>query len=44
MIESFAVRIRQGRRDGDVGQDVDSRAQALLLQNTRAGLRVIAKT
>jgi TetR/AcrR family transcriptional repressor of nem operon len=30
--------------DGDVGQDVDSRAQALLLQNTRAGLRVMAKT
>ncbi|WP_217242180.1 hypothetical protein [Streptomyces sp. AC555_RSS877] len=43
MIEFFAARIRQGQRDGDVGQDVDSRAQALLLQNTRAGLRVMAK-
>ncbi|MFI5797784.1 alpha/beta fold hydrolase [Streptomyces sp. NPDC051677] len=30
MIEFFAARIRQGQRDGDVGQDVDSRAQALL--------------
>jgi TetR/AcrR family transcriptional repressor of nem operon len=44
MIEFFAARIRQGQRDGDVGQDVDSRAQVLLLQNTRAGLRVTAKT
>ncbi|MEV5849494.1 hypothetical protein ACIQVL_44215 [Streptomyces sp. NPDC090499] len=38
-----AALIRQGQRDGDVGHDVDSRAQALLMQNTRAGLRVMAE-
>ncbi|WP_030944275.1 hypothetical protein [Streptomyces sp. NRRL S-646] len=43
MIEFFAACIRLGQRDGDVGQDVDSRAQALFLQNTRAGQRVMAK-
>ncbi|WP_329296841.1 TetR/AcrR family transcriptional regulator [Streptomyces pseudovenezuelae] len=44
LIEFFAARIRQGQRDGDVGQDVDAQAQALLLQSTLAGLRVMAKT
>ncbi|MEV7613854.1 TetR/AcrR family transcriptional regulator [Streptomyces sp. NPDC089799] len=43
-IELFTARIEQGRRDGDVGPEVDSRAQALLLQTTLAGLRVMVKT
>ncbi|MFH8658637.1 TetR/AcrR family transcriptional regulator [Streptomyces afghaniensis] len=44
VIEALAARIEQGQRDGDVGRDVDARAQALFLQNTLAGLRVMAKT
>ncbi|MEU8310119.1 TetR/AcrR family transcriptional regulator [Actinomadura sp. NPDC048955] len=44
MIELFAARIEQGQRDGDVDRDMDARAQALLLQTTLAGLRVMAKT
>ncbi|MGF1425429.1 TetR/AcrR family transcriptional regulator [Kitasatospora sp. LaBMicrA B282] len=44
MIELFAARIAQGQRDGDVDRDVDVRAQALFLQTTLAGLRVMAKT
>ncbi|MET7517950.1 TetR/AcrR family transcriptional regulator [Streptomyces sp. NPDC005480] len=44
VIELFAARIEQGQRDGDVDRDVDARAQALFLQNTLAGLRVMAKT
>ncbi|MEU6865594.1 TetR/AcrR family transcriptional regulator [Streptomyces sp. NPDC046876] len=44
MIELFTARIRQGQRDGDVDRDVDARAQALLLQTTLAGLRVMVKT
>jgi len=44
MIEFFAARMRLGQRDGDIGQDVDAQAQALLLQSTRAGLRVMAKS
>ncbi|MGW0886077.1 TetR/AcrR family transcriptional regulator [Streptomyces sp. NPDC002671] len=44
MIELFAARIEQGQRDGDVDRNVDTRAQALLLQTTLAGLRVMTKT
>lgn len=44
MIELFAARIARGQRDGDVDRGVDARAQALFLQNTLAGLRVMAKT
>jgi TetR/AcrR family transcriptional repressor of nem operon len=44
VIEVLAARIEQGQRDGDVDRDVDARAQALFLQNTLAGLRVMAKT
>ncbi|MFB7469504.1 TetR/AcrR family transcriptional regulator [Kitasatospora sp. NPDC056184] len=44
MIELFAARIEQGQRAGDVDPGVDARAQALLLQATVSGLRVMAKT
>ncbi|WP_086799911.1 TetR/AcrR family transcriptional regulator [Streptomyces caniscabiei] len=44
LIELLAARIAQGQRDGDVDRDVDARAQALFLQNTLAGLRVMART
>lgn len=44
VIEVLAARIAQGQRDGDVARNVDARAQALFLQNTLAGLRVMAKT
>jgi TetR/AcrR family transcriptional repressor of nem operon len=44
MIELFAARIEQGQRDGDVVRDLDARGQALFLQTTLAGLRVMAKT
>jgi TetR/AcrR family transcriptional repressor of nem operon len=44
LIEVLAARIEQGQRNGDVGRDVDARAQALFLQNALAGLRVMAKT
>ncbi|MEU1192233.1 TetR/AcrR family transcriptional regulator [Streptomyces sp. NPDC005859] len=44
LIELLAARIAQGQRDGDVGRGVDAGAQALFLQNTLAGLRVMAKT
>lgn len=43
-IELFAARVEQGQRDGDIDRGVDARAQALFLQNTLAGLRVMAKT
>lgn len=43
MVEQFAARIEQGQRDGDVGGDVDARAQALFLLTTLAGLRVMVK-
>jgi TetR/AcrR family transcriptional regulator, transcriptional repressor for nem operon len=44
MIELLAARIEQGQRDDDIDRDVDAGAQALFLQNTLAGLRVMAKT
>ncbi|QYX76352.1 TetR/AcrR family transcriptional regulator [Streptomyces akebiae] len=44
VIEVLAACIAQGQRDGDVARNVDARAQALFLQNTLAGLRVMAKT
>ncbi|MER7706834.1 TetR/AcrR family transcriptional regulator [Kitasatospora sp. NPDC097605] len=44
MIELFAARIEQGQRDGDVDRGIDAKAQALLLQTTLAGLRVMART
>ncbi|MFF7160010.1 TetR/AcrR family transcriptional regulator [Streptomyces sp. NPDC008086] len=44
VIELFAARIQQGQRDGDVDEDVDAQAQAMLLQTTLAGLRVMART
>ncbi|MFG2846845.1 TetR/AcrR family transcriptional regulator [Kitasatospora sp. NPDC048296] len=44
MIELFAARIERGKRDGDVDRGVDARTQALFLQTTLAGLRVMAKT
>ncbi|MEU8512136.1 TetR/AcrR family transcriptional regulator [Kitasatospora sp. NPDC048722] len=44
MVELFAARIERGQRDGDVDRDVDARAQALFIQTTLAGLRVMAKT
>ncbi|MFE9428656.1 TetR/AcrR family transcriptional regulator [Kitasatospora sp. NPDC006697] len=44
MIELFAARLEQGQRDGDVDAGLDTEAQALLLQTTLAGLRVMAKT
>jgi TetR/AcrR family transcriptional repressor of nem operon len=44
MIGLFAARIEKGQRDGDVDRAVDAGAQALLLQTTLAGLRVMAKT
>lgn len=43
-IELLTARIEQGRRDGDVGADVDAGAQARFLMNTILGLRVMAKT
>ncbi|KJS52782.1 TetR/AcrR family transcriptional regulator [Streptomyces rubellomurinus] len=44
MIELLAARIERGKLDGDVDRSVDARAQAQFLQNTSAGLRVMAKT
>jgi TetR/AcrR family transcriptional repressor of nem operon len=44
LIELFAARIERGQREGDVDRGVDARAQALFLQTTLAGLRVMAKT
>lgn len=41
---ALEARIEQGRRDGDVGPDVDPRAFAEFLANTLAGLRVMAMT
>jgi TetR/AcrR family transcriptional repressor of nem operon len=43
-ITALAARIEQGRRDGDIGPDVDARACAEFLANTLAGLRVMSKT
>ena len=44
VIELLTARIEQGQRDGDIDRDVDAAAQALFLQNTLAGLRVMART
>ncbi|WP_328955595.1 TetR/AcrR family transcriptional regulator [Kitasatospora purpeofusca] len=44
MIELLAARIEQGQRAGDVGRDVDAGTQALFLQATLSGLRVMART
>ncbi|MER7765672.1 TetR/AcrR family transcriptional regulator [Kitasatospora sp. NPDC096140] len=44
MIALFTARIEQGQRDGDVDRSVDAGAQALLLQTTLAGLRVMTRT
>ncbi|MGO4616363.1 TetR/AcrR family transcriptional regulator [Nocardia sp. 2YAB30] len=44
IVAVLATRIEQGRRDGDVGPDVDARATAEFLLNTSAGLRIMAKT
>ncbi|MEU6974326.1 TetR/AcrR family transcriptional regulator [Kitasatospora aureofaciens] len=43
-VELFAARIEQGRRNGDVGRQVDAKEQALYLQTVLAGLRVMTKT
>jgi TetR/AcrR family transcriptional repressor of nem operon len=43
-IAALAARIEQGRRDGDIGPDVDTRAIAEFLATTLAGLRVMAMT
>ena len=42
-IDLIAARIEQGKRDGDVASDIDAVAQAQLIQNTVAGLRIMAK-
>ncbi|MFF7593297.1 TetR/AcrR family transcriptional regulator [Kitasatospora purpeofusca] len=44
MVDLLAARIEQGQRAGDVGREVDAGTQALFLQATLAGLRVMAKT
>ncbi|MFB7616479.1 TetR/AcrR family transcriptional regulator [Kitasatospora sp. NPDC056181] len=44
MIGLLAARIERGQRDGDVDRSVDAGAQALLLQTTLAGLRVMTRT
>ncbi len=44
MVDLLAARIEQGQRAGDVGRDVDAGTQALFLQATLSGLRVMAKT
>ncbi|MFH8470735.1 TetR/AcrR family transcriptional regulator [Streptomyces sp. NPDC017991] len=44
MVAVLADRIDQGRRDGDIGPDVDARAAAEFLFNTSVGLRIRAKT
>ncbi|AYF75002.1 TetR/AcrR family transcriptional regulator [Nocardia yunnanensis] len=43
MIEVFAERLEQGRRDGDVRADLDPRGYAEFLMNTIGGLRITAK-
>jgi TetR/AcrR family transcriptional repressor of nem operon len=43
-IAALVARIEQGRRDGDIGPDVDTRAMAEFLATTLAGLRVMAMT
>lgn len=43
-IAALAARIEAGRRSGDVGPDVDSRAMAEFLATTLAGLRIMAMT
>ncbi|MET3807498.1 TetR/AcrR family transcriptional repressor of nem operon [Nakamurella sp. UYEF19] len=43
-IGALTARIEQGRRDGDVDDDVHARAVAEFLANTLAGLRVMAIT
>ncbi|WP_344345029.1 TetR/AcrR family transcriptional regulator [Kitasatospora putterlickiae] len=44
MIGLLAARIEEGRLAGDVDRGVDAGAQALVLQATLSGLRVMAKT
>ncbi|MFF2350555.1 TetR/AcrR family transcriptional regulator [Kitasatospora sp. NPDC058115] len=44
MIELLTARIERGQREGDVDRGVDAPAQALFLQTTLAGLRVMART
>jgi TetR/AcrR family transcriptional repressor of nem operon len=39
-LDLIAARIERGKRDGDVAADVDTRTQALLIQNTVSGLRI----
>ena len=43
-VAGVTARIEQGRRDGDVGPEVDARAFAEFFANTLAGLRVLAMT
>ncbi|MFF7989161.1 TetR/AcrR family transcriptional regulator [Kitasatospora xanthocidica] len=44
MVGLFTARLRQGQRDGDIDRSLDAGAQALFLQTTLAGLRVMSKT
>ncbi|WP_431963321.1 TetR/AcrR family transcriptional regulator [Nocardia sp. bgisy134] len=44
IVAVLAARIEQGRRDGDIGPDVDAQATAEFLLNTSVGLRIMAKT
>jgi TetR/AcrR family transcriptional repressor of nem operon len=41
---ALVARIEQGRRDGDVGADIDARGVAEFLATTLAGLRVMVMT
>jgi len=41
---ALVARIEQGRRDGDVGPDIDARGVAEFLATTLAGLRVMVMT
>ncbi|MFD0633253.1 TetR/AcrR family transcriptional regulator [Catenulispora yoronensis] len=42
VVDLIEARIELGKRDGDVAADVDARVQALLVQNTVSGLRIMA--
>ncbi|MFF2552413.1 TetR/AcrR family transcriptional regulator [Nocardia sp. NPDC058058] len=44
MISALTARIDQGRRDGDVRNEIDARGYAEFVQNTVVGLRITAKT
>ncbi len=43
-MSALAERIERGRREGDVGPEVDPRTTAEFLMNTIVGLRVMART